>query len=167
VRGREFRRPCAPADLADATPIFDDAGYGPPLVDDPTPWEKVGCSHGFEFAFTVRSDDDWTRLLHDDVWKRLQQEALASWDYRDFEGDLPEPARYVLVPIAEEWELRLGISAISALESEQGGRHSSMFSAFEAGAANDVGTPIRAGWLYTVDPERLGVEVDPTGEGTG
>jgi hypothetical protein len=76
-----MRRPCAPADLVDVTPVHK-GGWGPPLPFDPTPWEATGEGLGFEFAFTVRSDADWDRF--------------------HFDPENGEALRYVLVPVAGE-----------------------------------------------------------------
>ena len=113
-------------------------GWGTPLGFDPVPWESHGSDLGFENAITVRSDDDWRAPIPS--------------------PDIDAVLRYVLIPIAGQWELRAGNTKLAAVAAGTGGLHSHMFSVREATAAEAAGKQILSGWIYAIADDHLVID---------
>jgi hypothetical protein len=88
---------------------------------------------GFDHPVTVRSDSDWDAL------------ALAP--------DAGVALRYVLVPTANGWELRLGRTSAESAKDLSTGSHRHMFSQAEQRRAEKQGLRIRSGYIYGIEPD--------------
>jgi hypothetical protein len=135
---KEISRPCAAVDLVEVTPEYK-GGWGPALSTAPVPWSKLGRIHGFDFVATVRSDDDWNGMVLD--------------------PDLGLAMRYVLVPMSDGWELRLGRTDDKSVAEQlkSGGSHRHMFSRGEQEYAVSQGKAIRSGYVYGIDVDLITV----------
>ena len=111
-------RPCAAADLVDLVSEYMGSG-GPALSYSPVPWSGPRKLEGFDSAATIRDDEDWNRFTLDPSSEVV--------------------LRFVLVPIANEWELRIGRTNREAALDHRLGTHRHMFSEEEEAAAENQG----------------------------
>jgi hypothetical protein len=127
-------RPCAAADLVDLVPAYK-GSWGPALDYNPTPWYGPRKLEGFDFAATIRNDEDWNSFTLDPSSEVV--------------------LRFVLVPIANEWELRTGRTNEDAMLDHGLGTHRHMFSEQEAAAAENQGKCIKSGYIYGIESDQI------------
>jgi hypothetical protein len=135
----DVARPCGASDLVNRTPEYA-GGWGPALDFAPIPWCEYALGLGFDYADTVRSDSDWDRIIRD----QNADESLIG-------------LRYVLVPLDNGWELRLGRTK-RGTDLKTSGSHRHMFSDGEERIAKQLGQGIRSGYIYEVENDRIVVD---------
>src|SRR6266508_1535796 len=134
VMSHAVARPCSASDLVALTPEYR-GSWGPALPRPPIPWSQAGRLLGFDFVATVRSDSDWNTM-------KLDPAAGMS-------------VRYVLVPIGDDWELRVGRTDSQSARNLESGSHRHMFSVGEQELAEQQGLKILSGYIYGIEDDQI------------